>query len=514
MDEGPPPDPATPVSTPGPPQPFRLQPIDRPSLLVAVAPFVLLMALSPLYGFDRDELYFLDCARHLQLSYVDQPILVPLLAWVSLHLFGVSVTGLRLWSALAAAGTVMVAAMLARELGGGSLAQRLSAITVAASPVFLGVDHIFGPTAFDVLAWSGIAWVVVRLGRTADSRLWVVAGLVLGIAEENKHSVLFLAVAIVLGTLLSGGWRLFLTPWFAAGVALTGLLAVPDLWWQATHGWATIQMTQQLNAENGGLGNIPGFVILQLILVLPVMIWMWVRGLLWLWGSPRPLWRALAWAYGFLFVFFALTAGAKAYYLAGAYSYLVAAGATATELRQGARLRVGRLTAIGAVVFVVTVPVALPVLPPTHIGLVTAINSTEAESIGWPELIHTVAGVWNSLPAAQRADAVIFTSNYGEAGAINELGGSLGLPGAVSGHNTEWWWGPGNPDATTVVAVARGGIGDYAAYLRTFFGSVRVAATLSNADSVKNQENGGSVYICTDPRLPWGQIWPELRQYS
>jgi hypothetical protein len=51
---------------------------------------------------------------------------------------------------------------------------------------------------------------------------------------------------------------------------------------------------------------------------------------------------------------------------------------------------------------------------------------------------------------------VIFTGDYGEAGAINELGRGTGLPAAVSGQNSEWWWGPGNPRATTVVAVMPG----------------------------------------------------------
>lgn len=75
---------------------------DRRTIVVGGVAFAVLMALSSRYGFHRDELYFLDCARHLQGGYVDQPVLTPLLARVSLWLFGVSVTGLRLWPALAA----------------------------------------------------------------------------------------------------------------------------------------------------------------------------------------------------------------------------------------------------------------------------------------------------------------------------------------------------------------------------------------------------------------------------
>ena len=176
--------------------------------------------------------------------------------------------------------------------------------------------------------------------------------------------------------------------------------------------------------------------------------------------------------------------------------------------------RLRRLLLGTAVSVAVAVPLVLPVLPPSDVGWTQTINPVLAESAGWPQLVSTVRTVWSSLPAGQRASTVIFASNYGEASAINVLGS--GLPQAVSGHNTYWWWGPGNPRATTVLAVMPGpkdGGGD-AAYLGQFFSSVRAVATLSNPYGLHNQEWGGHVYLCTGPRHPWSQIWPQLRQYS
>jgi hypothetical protein len=121
-----------------------LVPIDRRTWAVAIAVFVVLMALSGLYGFHRDELYFLDAARHLQGGYVDQPILTPLLARMALSLFGVWLPGLRVWAALAVAATVVVGALLARELGGGRRAQLLAAIATATMPAVLGAGHLMG----------------------------------------------------------------------------------------------------------------------------------------------------------------------------------------------------------------------------------------------------------------------------------------------------------------------------------------------------------------------------------
>jgi 4-amino-4-deoxy-L-arabinose transferase-like glycosyltransferase len=104
----------------------------RPVLLVAAALFVLEMALSGRYGFQETTCTFLDSARHLQGGYVDQPILVTLLARASLSLLGVCLPGLRLWSALAVAATaITIAGFFALEFGGRRTAQVLAALASA-----------------------------------------------------------------------------------------------------------------------------------------------------------------------------------------------------------------------------------------------------------------------------------------------------------------------------------------------------------------------------------------------
>src|SRR5580692_4705437 len=492
-------------------------PFDRRVIVVGGIVFAVLMALSGRYGFDRDELYFLDAARHLQVSYVDQPGLAPLLAWVSLKLFGVSLPGLRLWAAFGAWATVVVGGLTAREFGGGRRAQLLAAIGTATMPVLLGAAHIANTTSYELLAWAGLALIVARIGRTGDSRWWLAGGLVTGLGVADDHSAAFFAIAIVIGALLSGGRRMLWNRWFLAGAAIAVAFEVPDLWWQAQHGWATIAMTHALNQENGGLANIGTWVVGQLGMVTLALAWVWVAGLRFLWRSGLPLWKALAWAYGLLFVLFALTTGAKTYYLGAAYVYLLAAGAVAIDGWLAARPgRLRNLMLLTALTTALSLLIVLPVLPAGDIAWTYKTNPTLGETVGWPQFVRTVEVAWRSLPPRQRAGAVIFAADYGEAGAINELGRGTGLPTAVSGQNSEWWWGPGNPRASTVLAVAPGPVDvtGYAGYLRQFFTSVRVVATLSNPYGLHNQEWGGHIYVCTGPRQPWAQLWPRLRNYD
>lgn len=490
-------------------------PWDRRPVVLGAVLFAVLMALSPWYGFHRDELYFLDCARHLQGGYVDQPVLTPLLARASLDMFGVSVVGLRLWPGLAAWATVVIAGLLAREFGGSGRAQLIAAAATATMPVLLAVDHLAGPTAFDMLAWAALALFVARVGRTGQQRWWLPAGAVLGVGLTNKHSIGLFAVALLLSLLMTGDWRAVANRWFVLGAFVAAAFAVPDLLWQAGHGWATISMTHALSRENGGLGNIGSWLAGQLLMSTVPTLGVWIAGLRFLWRSGCRAWRSLVLAYALLFVLFMFTTGAQIYYLAGAYVYLLAAGAVAVDTtltRAGLR----RLAGATAVCLAGALVIVLPLLPATDIGWTYGFDQVPGESLGWPQLVATVDRAWEALPPAQHASAVIFAADYGEAGAINELGRGRGLPSAVSGHNSEWWWGPGNPDATTVLAVAPGprDVVDYGSYLRRFFGSVRPVATLRNPYRIHNEEWGGHVYLCTHPRQAWSRIWDQLRHYD
>ncbi|HEY2279896.1 MAG TPA: glycosyltransferase family 39 protein [Streptosporangiaceae bacterium] len=501
------------------PDATALAPFNRWVIGVGGLLFAVLMALSDRYGFHHDELYFLDCARHLQASYVDQPVFTPLVAWVSLKLFGLSLVGLHLWPALAAWATVIVAGLTAREFGGSRRAQLLAAFAVATMPAVFGGDHLLDTTAFDLLAWGALAFVVIRIGRTGDLRWWIPAGAILGVGAENKHLVGLFAIAIFLGALVSGARRMVLNWWFLAGALISAALEIPDIWWQATHGWATIAMTHSLNQNNGGAANIIVWIVGQLIVLGIVRVWGAVAGLRFLWKSGRPLWKALVWAYALLFVTFMLTTGAQVYYVAGAYIFLLAAGAVALDGWLAARrARMYRFVGGLALSALVFAPIVLPILPIADVNVTSAGFPLQNQTVGWPQLVAAVHGVWFSLPAQQRANAVIYADDFGSAGAINELGRGTGLPTAVSGHDTEWWWGPGNPHASTVVAVTLGpdssSRSSNLSYLHRYFKNVKQAATLSNPWGIKNEYYQGQVWICTGLRHPWGQLWPELRHYD
>ncbi|MGB6679889.1 MAG: glycosyltransferase, partial [Candidatus Bathyarchaeia archaeon] len=102
-------------------------------LFVAALMLVLQLVTACNYGIFGDELYFIACSEHLDFGYVDHPPLAALLTLLSRIFFGSSLLALKISPALAGAAVVLLAAAIARNLGGSQFAQGLAALTVLVS---------------------------------------------------------------------------------------------------------------------------------------------------------------------------------------------------------------------------------------------------------------------------------------------------------------------------------------------------------------------------------------------
>jgi 4-amino-4-deoxy-L-arabinose transferase-like glycosyltransferase len=476
--------------------------------LVAGAVTVVLVASASGYGPHRDELYFLAAGDHLAWSYADQGPLTPLIARATSEIAPSSLTVLRLPAALAAGLTVLLCGLLAGELGGGRRAQLLATACAAVASIVLVTGHWLSTSTFDLLAWTALTWLAVRAVRGGDDRLWLLAGVVLGVGLLNKALPAFLAVGLFVGVVVTGPRQLLRNRYVWSGVAIALVLWAPWIAWQATHGWPQLDVSRSVAAGASTSSEAWWAIVpFQVLLVSPPLAPVWIAGLVRLFRDPalRDV-RFVAWAWVVLAGVFMATGG-KPYYLAGLLPVLIAAGAAPVDrwLAGGRRrVRGGLLAAAIAASAAVSLVLALPVLPVDRLKPVLALNEDVGETIGWPQLTQTVARVMHGLPDSRHA--VILTQNYGEAGAIDHYGPALGLPRAYSGHNAYGYWGP-PPDGDRPVIAVGLDPGDVAAHLR----DCRVAARIDNGAGVDNEEQGRMVTICRAPRRPWSQEWPMLR---
>jgi 4-amino-4-deoxy-L-arabinose transferase-like glycosyltransferase len=478
--------------------------------VIAVAQFVVLLATSTRYGYHRDEMYFIVAGSHPAFGYPDQPPLVPLLSWAMHELDPGSLLVLRLPSAVVAAVTTLLAAAVAREIGGARRAQLIAAACTASSGFALAVGHFVTTTTPDLLSTTLLGWLLVRAVVRQSGPSLLLAGIAVGIGAEAKPQVALVATVFAVVLLLLGPRRPLVSWWGLGGVVATVALTAPYALWQQLHGWPQLTVANNIagSAEGGRIGFIP----FQLVMVSPFLVPVWIAGLL----APFrrfPL-RGLRFVtVGYLALLVLYIAGnGKAYYLASLYPLLLGIGALpVAEWTYRAAYRLPAL--VGAIVVSggVGALIALPLLPERSLqgSIVMSVNPDQGEQVGWPRFVATIDAAWRQIPSAERARTAIFTSNYGEAGAVDLLGRSLGLPGAYSGHNAFSLWGRPPASDTNALLLGYDGGADAAPYFR----ACRRLARIDDGVGLDNDEQGEPVLFCRVAGS-WAALWPKLRHYN
>ena len=483
---------------------------------IAAAVALLHMLTNNRYGFHRDELQFLSDAMHLDWGFVAYPPTTPFLERIGLEVLGVSLLGLRLFSVLAQAASIVVTGLMARDLGGRRLAQVTAAVAVALSPLPLFEGTEFQYSSFDYLFWVLAAWFVIRLLKTENPRWWVAIGAALGLGLMTKYTILFLAVGIVAGLLLTRDRRYYGSRWFWSGVALAVLIFLPNLIWLMRHGFISWHFLRYIHVRDVAEGRANGFLRDQFLICTNLFAApIWIGGLLSFLRDRR--YRLLAWMYLIPLALFMLGKG-RGYYLAAAYPMLIAMGAAMAERWLASLSSLWRnvievtfflgLAACGAYACAIIVPLAAGG-PLKNFALRN--NGDLREEIGWNELVGTVAAIRNSLPPDQRQNVGVIVGNYGEQGAIEILGPRYGLPLPISMTNSAWLRGYPVPAPSTLIV-----LGFSRKSADKAFTACRPAGHNGNDDNVQNEESRDhpDIFVCGGPRLPWPEFWKEYQSFG
>jgi len=410
------------------------------------------------YGFYRDEFYYLVCGHHLAWGYVDHPPLVALQARLAEILFGVSPTGVRILSFLAGSITIGLTGLLTWQLGGKRNAQMLAMTALMSGPLFLGVTNFLSMNAFEPCFWMGALFIVLRVAEgSAKPHAWLLFGLLAGLGIENKHSTVFFLIALLLGLLLSPQRRILLSGFCLAGVGIVIVIALPNLLWQWNNHFPTYQFLHRVQQSDKTVRlSVPLFLYDQVKVLLYSTCPLWIGGIIWFAFSPKARnWRFVAFLY-LIFLGMMIGMQAKYYYLAPIYPVLFAAGAVAfADIVKRPRW-VNTYTVVLALSMVFTAPITLTILPPDRYNALTGIFTPDSvrmekytsplpevlsDRFGWPEMVQGFAARYNALPPEIRSGTAIFCHDYGEAGAVDILGPRYGLPAAISGHESFYFWG-------------------------------------------------------------------------
>jgi hypothetical protein len=506
---------------------FELSSISLVIIISAVVKFAMHMYMAPGYGFFGDEFYTIALSRHLAFGYVDLPPLVPALVALSRALLGESLFAMHIVPALAGSATLVFVCLITKEFGGKSFAVMLSAMGFIFVPLWLGIDSIFCYDSIDQLILAGFLFTLVRFLQNGNKKLWILMGVIAGIACMTKMTILFFGPGFLAALLISKYRRDLLTPWPWLGAGLCLVIVMPYLLWQITNHWPTLEYWNNYGTLRVYQTSLPQYLTNILISMNPFLLPLWIAGL---YRIFQPLNGK---KYGFMGVLFLVTLvlefllHAAVRMLAPLFIPLIAAGAVLiedklTEIRWGKVLKT-MVTVYLLITGCYMVPSSLPVIPIDRLSAYSESINPWFRSmrefnggpsyypvmlsyrIGWDELAQGVAEVYNNLPDEDRASAGIYTDWFMDAGAIDVLGPQYGLPHAVSGSLTYYLWGPGYSWDVMIIITGRTN------QVAVFFDKCELKATV---DQEFNYPIGFvNIFVCREPKIPADEIWSSLKSY-
>ncbi len=519
--------PPTPIPTPTPSS-SREGGAPRPAIAWGIvgplaAAKLLLHAGTNLFGpyeFHRDEFLYMAMGEHLRLWHMDFPPFIAMLSETTRFLLGDSLAALRLPPALMSTALLLIAALAARELGGGRFAQGLAAFSVLASTLFLRSGNLFQPVVIDQLFWSLALFALLRFGTTRDPRWWLAFGAAAGLGLLAKFSLLVFGFATLVALIVTRERRWLATPWpWAAGV-LAFVIGSPSIIGQINLGFPVMTQMEDLRSAQLARVSAGAFLLDQPRMLAGFAIAaVGAAGLGF--GRLGRRYRLAGWMAILAFATLIALHG-KSYYAGPVYPVLFGAGsvmiAGIKAPRWGPIVRwglVGTLTAY----LIVLWPMGLPVLRPgtmerylvgiglqsaavTNVGAQERIPQDYADMLNWKEQVREIARVYDALPATDKRRTVILASNYGEAGAVDVYGPGYGLPNARAFVGSYWFFGPGELPGEVMILH-----GFSEEDFRDYFESVTAAGHVTHPYAV-NEQRDLTIYVGRGPRTTLQDAWP------
>jgi 4-amino-4-deoxy-L-arabinose transferase-like glycosyltransferase len=249
------------------------------------------------YGYFRDELYYIACSNHLAFGYVDQPPLSIAILWLNRLILGDSLHALRFLPGLSGALVVLLAALMARRLGGSIFAQGLAALSVVAAHGLIGHGKYFSMNPFDVFFWALAGYVVIELLAGDKPKLWILFGLVVGLGLMNKYSMGFMVIGLVAGLLLTRQRKQMTTIWFWLGGAVAAVIFLPHIIWQVTHGFPSLEFMRNASQNKNASLGLVDFLMGQIRDINIFNAPLWLGGIYFFFKAQKGRLRPLGWMY-------------------------------------------------------------------------------------------------------------------------------------------------------------------------------------------------------------------------
>lgn len=481
------------------------------------------------YGYFIDEFYYIACANNPAFGYVDHPPLAPLILTVFQFVFGASLYAIRFLPALAEASAVFYSGILTKEIGGNKFAQLLAACSLAAMPVTVAFGGFYSMNAYEPLLAILLLIIIVKIIKTGNIKLWLYAGIIMGLGVMNKHTFAVFIIALLFALILSGKWKLLINRWFVLSGIIGLLIFLPNIIWQILNDFPSLEFYRNISADKNIYTPPIDFITGQIMQMSPSSFPIWLAGMFYLLISkPYKDYRFLSVLFIVLFLFMMISGTSRPDRLAFAYPAAFAGGSIffANIIT---RYNAAWLKYVLIIFLFMGLALAVPIIVP-YVNYETAKAHTEflgintelergkkpplpqllADRIGWEEKVKLVINAYNSLSDEEKKQTIIAAGNYGQAGAIELYGKPYGLPPVACAHNTYYLWSKERVNGNILLQLDDDISFDGLSHL---FDKVEMHPGIFKNDYVSSHENNLVVFICRGPKIPPIEILKQSKHY-
>ena len=481
------------------------------------------------YGYFIDEFYYIACADNPALGYVDHPPLAPLLLTVFKFFFGDSLYAIRILPALAIAAAVFFTGILTKEIGGNKFAQLLAACSIAAMPVTMAFGGFYSMNAFEPLFAVLLLLIIVKMINSGNLKLWMYAGIVIGLGVMNKHTFVIFILALIIALAVSGKWKLLFNKWFVYGGIISALIFLPNIIWQIINDFPSLEFYRNISLYKNVYTPPIDFIMGQVMQMSPTTVPFWLAGTFYFLFSKRyKEFRFLSILFAGLFLFMMLSGTSRADRLIFAYPAAFAGGALffANIIN---RYNAIWLKSVIIIFLFIGLVISLPLILPyfnyetvkeytEFIGINTEIEKGKkpplpqilADRIGWKEKVNLVVNAYNSLSEQDRKQTIVAARNYGNAGAIELYGTDYNIPPVACSHNNYYLWSKRRLNGNILLQLDEQN--DYDG-LKQLFDSVELFPGVFKNNYVSPDENNLVVFICRGPKIPFIKILEKSKNF-
>lgn len=486
------------------------------ALMKLILPFLIQ---DPAWGPHRDEFLYLAEARHMAWGYMEAPPLLSVFAWLT-NLLGGAMWAVKIWPSLVGALTYLLVGRLVLHHGGRWFALVLGWMPFV-SGAWLRMHFLFQPNFLDIFFWTAMGYGLIRFKQTGKTMHLYIAGIAFGLGMLGKYTMAFYATGLLAGLLLAWDKKVLTDRHFYYAIGLGFLLFLPNLLWEARHGFPVVYHMKVL--ENNQLQYLsPWSFLTDQLLYNAATIFVWVTGLVW--AARTRQYRFVAW--GFVVTLGLLMLGhGKSYYSQGAYPVLFAFGAVRLEAWANKWWRIGML-AFSIFIGIRVVPLLLPFKAPAplaeyyvHHPLAREVGALRwedlrdhslpqdfADMLSWEEMTQKVARAYASLDSTEKAHTLLFCDNYGEAGAVNYYGPNYHLPPAYSDNASFLYWMPRDYDQFDVLLLVTD---DRHEMEHKFIGEFTAARLVDSIANPYAREDGSLIILLKGPSEAFRQAFRE-----